>query len=155
MGEAISSRLNVLDFIIAVLMRHEKNLDKSLANLEKILERLGKKYSDKNLSGKLNLHSRVPPRENYSQFGLDNSLSHYTNKDSLGRQRVSNPPQNPSPKQIESAIFRLVIEGKSIEEIAQRLDINPIGVKQIIENLVRKGYLPPDNSPTRLEDKRI
>ena len=140
MGENISNRLSVLDFIIAVLRQHEKNLDKSLANLENILERLGKMDADENLGGKmLNVYSRVPPREDYLHE----------------RQRMGNQLQKPFLKQIEYVVFRLAIEGRSVEEIALRLDMNPTGVRQIIKNLVRKRYLPPDNSLTGLGNERI
>jgi len=36
----ISNRINVLDFVISVLTRHEKELDRNLAKLERITRKL-------------------------------------------------------------------------------------------------------------------
>jgi hypothetical protein len=56
-------RLNVLDLIIAILMQHEKKLDKNLAVLENLIERVeySKAYSDSPLS-RVYFNSQKQPR---------------------------------------------------------------------------------------------
>ena len=108
MVDNISNRLYILDFLIAVLKQHEKNLDEIVTKLCEMSERL----------------------ENFSNDGLESrTLTNLLNDSN-------------EIKPIELVVLNLTVKGYSINEIALRLDMNPVNVKEITNTLVGKGYLP-------------
>ena len=149
MGENLSHRFNVLDFIITVLKQHEKNLDESLFKLETILQQLENVGFDKDLStNSLNVYSHFPRLEDYEEFSNRNDLKIGNHPSTINVKKYLPRRKNSSTKyplnQIEQIILKLTIKEKSIEEIALRLDMNSSNVKKILEGLIRKGYLPAD-----------
>lgn len=58
-----SNRLNVLDFIISVLTRHEREIDKNLTRLERVTRKLEK--LDKNRAPQKVSPSRKRPRSEH------------------------------------------------------------------------------------------
>jgi len=117
MEEDGSSRLNVLDFIIAVLRQHERSLDESLARLNIILRQAERGESR------------------------------------TSTEKASKRPSRSPLSEIERVILNLTLKGESPEEIADRLDTSPVHVRETIEGLTSKGYLPHSRPRERRVEK--
>ena len=126
--EEVSTKLNILDFIITVLQQHEKSLDESLEKFDRALSRLEKFFSNEDPEAK-------KIKDHFSLLEETREVKKYF------EDLKNYKEQKILLKQIEFTILNLTIKGKTIEEIALSLGINPINVKKIQNKLVRKGYL--------------
>jgi len=126
--EEVSTKLNILDFIITVLQQHEKSLDESLEKFDHALSRLEKFFSNEDPEAK-------KIKDHFSLLEETREVKKYF------EDLKNYKEQKILLKQIEFTILNLTIKGKTIEEIALSLGINPINVKKIQNKLVRKGYL--------------
>jgi hypothetical protein len=144
MEEKVSNKFNVLDFLIAVLRQHEKALDKNLSKLEDTLRRLNIPISDEPLEP-IDPPLTVPKNCDLDAFRIDEALNH----DTYSKRHNDQITVDPLTK-TELLILKLVNTGGSVEEIALRLDLTPLAVRGIVEILIRKGYLPPGRSLTKI-----
>jgi len=143
MEEQSSSKLHVLDLVIAVLRQHEKSLDKKLAQFGTMLRRLEKISSNMTPEGVQNGYSPLPLVETPEQNKPFSRGRTFVDK-SLGRKRgFSKPLQRPLLHKVEVKVLKLVAEGEPVEEIALRLNMDPLEVKETIADLAQKGYLHP------------
>jgi DNA-binding CsgD family transcriptional regulator len=126
--EEVSTKLNILDFIITVLQQHEKSLDESLEKFDHALNRLENFFSNEDPEAKTTKNHFSLLEETKEVKNYLEDLKDYKEQKIL-------------LKQIEFTILNLTIKGKTVEEIALRLGINPINVKKIRKELIRKGYL--------------
>jgi len=143
MEETSSSKLHVLDLVIAVLRQHEKSLDEKLAQLETMLRRLEKLGPATAPHLGQNGYPPLPLEENPEQDEnrpRDGTLAH---KHFRRKPRSIKPLQRPSLHKAEVEILKLITRGKPVEEIALRLDMDPQDVKETIANLAQRGYLHP------------
>jgi len=133
--EENSSKLHVLDLVIAVLRQHEKSLDEKLAQFETMLRRLEKTSSNMTPNTVQSGYPPLPLEENSEQ-----NENFSRNKTFVDKHF---PLRRPSLHKLEVKILKLIAEGKPVEEIALRLNMDPLDVKETIADLAHKGYLCP------------
>ncbi len=143
MEEASSSKLHVLDFVIAVLMQHEKSLDEKLAQFEMMLRRLEKISFNMAPIVVQNGYSPLPLEETPEQNETFSRGRTIVDKHFWIKQGFSKPLQRPSLHKVEVKVLNLIAREESVEEIALRLNMDPLDVKETIADLAQKGYLHP------------
>lgn len=122
------NKLSAIDFVIAVLRRHEKDLDRSLVSLKKILKQMEKTNVDKK--------DKETVQPGYSPVSL-------LRKTQVNKHGALNLNQFPSStisagERLGPIIAKLISDGKSIEEIALRLDTNPTNIEKILRRIQSK-----------------
>ena len=116
MEETSSSKLHVLDLVIAVLRQHEKSLDEKLAQFETMLRRLEKISADMTPNvvpnGYVTLPSEEAPEHNET-FSRGRTLvdKHFGRK-----QGFSKPLQRPSLRKVEVKVLKLMAEGSPLKK---------------------------------------
>jgi DNA-binding CsgD family transcriptional regulator len=143
MEEKSSAKLNVLDLVIAVLRQHEKSLDEKLAQFETMLKRLEKISSDMIPNTEQKGYFPLPLEETPEENEPFNRGRTFIDKNFGRKQGFSKPLQRPSLHKVEVKILKLIAAGEPVEEIALRLNMDPLDVKEIIADLAQKGYLYP------------
>lgn len=144
MEETSSSKLHVLDLVIAVLRQHEKSLDEKLAQFETMLRRLEKIGANRASHGVQSGYPPLPLEENPEKSETFNRGRTFVNKPFGRKQRFSKPLLQRSPlHKAEVKVLKLIAEGEPVEEIALRLRMDPLDVKETIANLAQRGYLYP------------
>jgi len=143
MEETSSSKLHVLDLVIAVLRQHEKSLDEKLAQFETMLRRLEKISTDMTPNVVQNGYSHLPSEEAPEQNETFSRGRTFVDKHFGRKKRFSKPLQGLSLRKVEIKVLRLIAEGEPVEEIALRLNMDPLDVKETIADLTQKGYLYP------------
>ena len=143
MEEKSSSKLHVLDLVIAVLRQHEKSLDEKLAQFEMMLRRLEKISA--NTAPNMVQHgcSPLPLDESPEKSEPFSRGRTFVDKHFGRKQGFSKLLQRPSLHKVEVKVLKLIAEGEPVEEIALRLNIDPLDVKETIADLAQKGYLYP------------
>jgi len=142
MEESSSSKLHVLDLVITVLRQHEKSLDEKLAQFEAMLRRLEKVSSAMTPNGVQNGYS-PPLEETPEQSETFNRGRTFVDKPFRRKRGFSKPLRRPSLHKVEVKVLKLIAEGEPVEEIALRLNMDPLDVKETIADLAQKGYLYP------------
>jgi len=138
MEETSSSKLHVLDLVIAVLRQHEKSLDEKLAQFETMLRRLEKISSDMAPNVVQNGYFPLPLEEIPKQNEPFSRGRTFVDKHLGRKQGFSN-----ALHKVEVKVLKLIAEGEPVEEIALRLNMDPLDVKETIADLAQKGYLYP------------
>ena len=120
-----SNKLSAIDFVIAVLKQHEKDLDRSLVSLKKILKQMEKTNKDKKTIQPGHSPVSLLRKTRVNKYGAPNLNQFHFSKISAG-------------ERLGPIIAKLISDGKSIEEIALRLDTNPANIKKILRRIQSK-----------------